>query len=63
MSRVHGSATMLAAQAVAELLGVHVNTVKRMDPTELPYYRIGHRGDRRYRRGDVQAYLDRRRTQ
>jgi excisionase family DNA binding protein len=49
---------MLKPREVAEWLGVHVNTVKRMsDRGELQYYRIGTRGDRRYRPADVNAYL------
>lgn len=47
---------------VARRLGIHVNTAKRLDPTELPYFRIGTRGDRRYRLGDLRAYIAARRV-
>jgi excisionase family DNA binding protein len=45
---------------VAELLGVHRNTVYRMNPRELPYFRVGARGDRRYLPEDVRSYIERR---
>lgn len=48
------------APQVAAILNLHVNTVKRLEPGELPYFRVGSRGDRRYRAEDVQAYIDRR---
>lgn len=52
---------MLKAREVAERLGVHVNTVKRMgDRSEIPFYRIGPRGDRRFRPVDIEAYLEQR---
>jgi len=46
----------LTAQEVAERLGVHVNTVKRIHPEDLPYFRIGERGDRRYEDKHVTRY-------
>lgn len=50
---------MLRPKEVAKWLGLHVNTVKRMsDRGELAHYRIGSRGDRRYRPEDVNAYLN-----
>jgi hypothetical protein len=42
---------------VARLLGIHGNTVKKIPPEELPYFRIGSRGDRRYFPSDVRAYI------
>jgi excisionase family DNA binding protein len=52
---------MLKPREVAELLGVHINTVKRLgDRGEMAFYRIGSRGDRRFRRADVEEYLSRR---
>lgn len=47
--------------AVARMLGLAVNTTKRLPPGELPYFRVTSRGDRRYRLGDVRAYLAARR--
>lgn len=38
-------------------LGVHVNTVKRKPPSELPYWTINARGDRRYDPDVVERYV------
>ena len=48
---------MFKASQVARILNVHVNTVKRIPPTELPFYAIGSRGDRRYLVNDLDKYL------
>jgi excisionase family DNA binding protein len=47
---------------VAELLGVHRHTVKRIPVEELPYFRVGRRGDRRYIIEDVRRYIEERAT-
>ncbi len=53
---------MLTASEVAEMLHLHVNTVKRLgDRGELPFYRVCKRGDRRFRLDDVMAFLARNR--
>ena len=53
---------MLTASEVAEMLHLHVNTVKRLgDRGELPFYRVCKRGDRRFRLADVLEFLDRNR--
>ena len=53
---------MLTASEVAEMLHLHVNTVKRLgDRGELPFYRVCKRGDRRFRLDDVMRFLDRNR--
>lgn len=44
---------------VAEILGLHVNTVKRLPFHELPFIRVSDRGDRRYRIEDVDLYAAR----
>jgi excisionase family DNA binding protein len=50
---------MLTASEVADMLHLHVNTVKRLgDRGEMPFYRVCKRGDRRFRLVDVMAYLD-----
>ena len=47
---------------VAAFLGVSVSTVKRSIPaSELPFFTT-EGGHRRYRRADVEAYVDRRRV-
>jgi diguanylate cyclase (GGDEF)-like protein/excisionase family DNA binding protein len=52
-----GRALISVAQAAA-LLGVHPNTVRTWtDSGRLPAYRINARGDRRFRRGDVERLL------
>jgi excisionase family DNA binding protein len=57
---VHEIGPMLTAAEVARLLHLHVNTVKRLgDRGELPFYRVCKRGDRRYRREDVEQFLER----
>lgn len=49
---------MMTASEVAEMLHLHVNTVKRLgDRGELPYYRVCKRGDRRFRYEDVLSFL------
>ena len=42
------------------MLGLHYNTMTRIPPSEIPFFRVGVRGDRRYRREDVEAYIRRR---
>jgi excisionase family DNA binding protein len=51
---------LLTASEVAEMLHLHVNTVKRLgDRGELPFYRVCKRGDRRFRLDDVVEFLNR----
>jgi excisionase family DNA binding protein len=51
---------LLTASEVAEMLHLHVNTVKRLgDRGELPFFRVCSRGDRRFRLEDVMAFLAR----
>jgi hypothetical protein len=52
----------LRVTEVALSLNVHVNTVKRIPPRDLPFFRVGGRGDRRYSVRDVLAYIERRRV-
>jgi hypothetical protein len=49
----------MTATAVSIFLGIHNNTVKKIPASELPYFRVGARGDRRYLPSDVDAYIDR----
>ena len=49
---------MLSVSDVSQLLGIHVNTVRRWcQKGVLTAYRIGSRGDRRFRREDVDNFL------
>jgi len=51
---------MLTTSDVARLLSVHMNTVRRWSNQGiLRAYRIGSRGDRRFRRGDIAGFLSR----
>jgi excisionase family DNA binding protein len=51
---------LLTATEVAEMLHLHVNTVKRLgDRGEIPFYRVCKRGDRRFRADDVLDFLRR----
>jgi excisionase family DNA binding protein len=50
---------MLTTGEVARLLNVHINTVRRWsNQGVLRTYRIGARGDRRFRREDITSFLD-----
>ena len=49
---------MLTISEVAELLNVHINTVRRWsNQGTLKAYRVGSRGDRRFRQGDIESFL------
>jgi excisionase family DNA binding protein len=51
---------MLTASDVARLLNVHLNTVRRWsNQGVLKAYRIGSRGDRRFRQEDIEYFLAR----
>ena len=53
-----GSMAVLTVADVAQLLHVHPNSVRRWaDVGLLSCYRIGIRGDRRFRPGDVDEFL------
>ena len=52
------SKIMLTTSDVCKLLGVHINTVRRWSERGiLKTYRIGPRGDRRFRREDIDSFL------
>jgi len=54
---------MLTTSEVAYMLNVHINTVRRWDSQGIiRAYRIGPRGDRRFRHEDVTAFLARFKT-
>lgn len=49
---------MLTISEVAQLLNVHINTVRRWsNQGALKSYRIGSRGDRRFRQEDIASFL------
>ncbi|RJO61184.1 MAG: DNA-binding protein [Dehalococcoidia bacterium] len=50
---------MLTTSEVARILNVHINTVRRWsNQGALKSYRIGSRGDRRFRKDDVGAFFN-----
>ncbi len=58
MNQQEISSPMLTASDVARLLNLHISTVRRWtDKGILNGYRIGSRGDRRYRQGDILSFL------
>jgi len=49
---------MLTVSQVADLLGAHANSMRRWaDMGLLPSYRIGLRGDRRFRSDEISTFL------
>jgi excisionase family DNA binding protein len=54
----HNIDPMLTTSDVARLLNVHINTVRRWsNQGVIKTYRIGSRGDRRFRQEDVSTFL------
>ena len=50
--------SMLTTSEVARILSVHINTVRRWsNQGVLKSYRIGSRGDRRFRREDIDSFF------
>ncbi len=50
--------SMLTASQVAQMLNVHINTVRRWSNDGiLKAYRIGPRGDRRFQHEDITSFL------
>ena len=51
--------SMLKANEVAQLLNVHINTVRRWSNQNiLKAYRVGPRGDRRFKKEDIVFFLN-----
>jgi excisionase family DNA binding protein len=60
-SQIVASGGLLSSGDAASLLGVSINTISRWHKSgDLPAYRIGSRGDRRFKRADVEALAARR---
>lgn len=53
---------LLTIRQAAEVLNVHVETLRRWDKSgKLPAIRVNDRGDRRYKMEDIENYLNSRR--
>jgi excisionase family DNA binding protein len=58
MVMVNGRNGLLTSQEVAELLHIHINTVRRWsNQGTLRSFRIGPRGDRRFDKEQITGYL------
>jgi excisionase family DNA binding protein len=58
MKRLLKSSGMLTTSPVAQLLNIHPNTVRqRANRGLLPVYRLGMRGDRRFKWDDVDNFI------
>ena len=58
MSANNSLSPMLTVREVASLLGIHANTVRRWsDEGKLRAFRITKRGDRRFKREDINRFL------
>jgi excisionase family DNA binding protein len=59
MVMVNQNNRMLTVAEVAELLSLHINTVRRWSNQGIiKSYRIGPRGDRRFQLGDLERFLN-----
>jgi excisionase family DNA binding protein len=57
--KVSKEARLLTIKEVSLLLGVHPNTVRHWSDAGLfPTYRFGQRQDRRFKREDIESFLD-----
>jgi hypothetical protein len=63
MAEQVAAAIELDVSDVASMLRLHPQSVKKIPAKELPFTRINKRGDRRYARADVEAYLAARREE
>ena len=58
MERRFENVAMMTSTEVADFLSVHPNTVRRWaNMGLLPVYRLGSRGDRRFKREDVEGFM------
>ena len=58
MARHRRDSAMLTANDVAHMLHIHINTVRRWSNRGLlRAYRVGPRGDRRFRQQDIASFL------
>ena len=59
MVDINSTQNMLKANEVAQLLNVHINTVRRWSNQNiLKAYRVGPRGDRRFKKEDIELFLN-----
>jgi excisionase family DNA binding protein len=56
---INGSEAMMTTREVAQLLKVHINTVRRWGNSGiLKAYRVGPRGDRRFKKEDINTFVN-----
>ena len=59
MIDTNDKSSMLKVNEVAQLLNVHINTVRRWSNNNiLKAYRVGPRGDRRFKLEDIQNFIN-----
>lgn len=58
MSQKKAENDWMSVSEAAQKLGMHINTLKKLPPEELPYFRVTARGDRKYRIEDVEGYIE-----
>ena len=59
MTNISGTNSLLRASEAAQLLNVHVNTIRRWSNSGiLKSHRIGPRGDRRFSKEDIIEFLN-----
>jgi DNA-binding transcriptional MerR regulator len=62
-SQIRPSEQWLSPIEAGKMLDLHPNTIKRYsNGGEFPYYRVGSRGDRRYKKSDLLAFMRRSRV-
>ncbi len=58
VAKANGPQALLSTAQAARVLNLHMNTIRRWSDTgKLPSYRIGSRGDRRFKWKDIQRLL------
>lgn len=50
--------TWVPSGLARQVLGISVQTLKKIPPSELPYLRINDRGDRRYDTRDIDKWIN-----
>lgn len=60
-NKIDNLSKLLTIRQAAEILNVHVETLRRWDNKgKLPAIKVNDRGDRRYKQTDIENYLNKR---